>query len=191
MIGKSLTQVDRDILLKEARRALESIVRGRILEAINLEEYSDVLSEDGASFVTLTKNGLLRGCIGALESYQPLIEDVREHAIAAATQDYRFPTVTPDELALINIEISRLTKPQPLKFDNPSDLISKLKPGIDGVVLKIGINRATFLPQVWEKIKDPSEFLNHLCLKMGLPQDTWRNKKVDVFTYQVEDFQEE
>ncbi len=190
MTAEKLTPKEQEILLTEARKALETIVKGERLEPLILNDYSDTLKEQGASFVTLTINGQLRGCIGALEPYQPLIEDVREHAIAAATQDYRFSPVNPKEISMIEIEISRLTKPQPVVYDHPLDIISKIRPGLDGVVLKDGIRRATFLPQVWEKIKEPDEFLNHLCLKMGLPANTWRNKKIEVFTYQVEEFHE-
>ena len=190
MTEHKLSKEERETLLKEARKALEATVKGERLRPTELVNYSEELRKHGASFVTLTKEGQLRGCIGALEPYQPLIEDVREHAIAAATQDYRFPPVKEGELAEIDIEISRLTTPQPLNFSDPEDLPSLLKPGIDGVVLVDGIRRATFLPQVWEKIKNPKEFLGHLCLKMGLPMDTWRQKKMDVLIYQVEEFHE-
>ena len=190
MIEEHLTDKDRGVLLEEARHVLEKTVKGIPLEPINIEEYSEVLRENGASFVTLTKEGQLRGCIGALEPYQPLIEDVREHAIAAATQDYRFPPVKDEELAKINIEISRLTKPKPLIYNDPEELPQLLRPSVDGVVLLDGLRRATFLPQVWEKIKEPMAFLDHLCLKMGLPADRWKNKKMDVFIYQVEEFHE-
>jgi AmmeMemoRadiSam system protein A len=140
--------------------------------------------------VTLTRDGQLRGCIGTLEPYQALVSDVQEHAIDAATQDYRFPAVKPEELGKIKIEISRLTKPQPLQYDRSKELLTKLRPGIDGVVLMDGLRRATFLPQVWEKLSDPTEFLSHLCLKMGLPADTWRIKKMEILIYQVEEFHE-
>ena len=190
MNEEKLTRKDCEVLLVEARLAIEKTVKGKLLEKINIEEYSEALRENGASFVTLTKEGQLRGCIGALEPYQPLIEDVREHAIAAATQDYRFPPVKPGELENINIEISRLTKPIPLIYNDPAELPRLLRPGVDGVVLVDGSRRATFLPQVWEKINEPMAFLNHLCLKMGLPADRWKNKKMEVFIYQVEEFHE-
>lgn len=190
MTEANLTQDDREVLLREARLSLERTLKGKHLDPINLKEYSEALRENGASFVTLTKEGQLRGCIGALEPYQSLIEDVREHAIAAATQDYRFPPVKPDELASIHIEISRLTKPKPLYYDDPKELPLLLKSGVDGVVLVDGVRRATFLPQVWEKIQEPVAFLNHLCMKMGLPADRWKRIKMEVFIYQVEEFHE-
>jgi AmmeMemoRadiSam system protein A len=140
--------------------------------------------------VTLTSHGELRGCIGALEATQPLVEDVRIHAIAAALEDYRFPPVHPEELPFIKIEISRLTTPQPLDYRDPADLLSQLRPGVDGVVLRDGMRRATFLPQVWEKVPEADIFLGMLCRKMGAPTETWRKKKLTVLTYQVEEFHE-
>jgi len=125
-----------------------------------------------------------------LEPYQPLAEDVREHAVAAALQDYRFPNVGPEELTQIEIEVSRLTSPIPLAYTTPEDLLSKLRPGIDGVLLHDGSRRATFLPQVWDKLPDPADFLDNLCYKMGAPSDLWRKKHLDVSIYQVEEFHE-
>jgi hypothetical protein len=113
---------------------------------------------------------------------------VREHAVAAALQDYRFPPVSPDELAEIDIEISRLTPIQALDYNTPEDLLKCLQPGVDGVVLKYAGRRATFLPQVWEKIPDPAVFLSYLCQKMGAPFDLWKHKKLEVFIYRVEEF---
>ena len=190
MSVEKLTQEERGTLLKLARQALESVTKGEVLPPLRLDSFSKTLKQNGASFVTLTKQDKLRGCIGALEPYQPLVEDVREHAMAAATQDYRFPKVACDELVDIKIEISRLTPPVPLVYRNGDDLVSKLKPGIDGVVLRDGFQRATFLPQVWDKLPDPEEFLDHLCTKMGALPGTWRTKKLEVFTYQVEEFRE-
>jgi len=185
-----LTQEERETLLKLARQALESGVKGDPLPPLQIELFSKKLQENGASFVTLTKHGKLRGCIGALEPYQPLVEDVREHAIAAATQDYRFPTVSLDELVDIEIEVSRLTPPLPLVYSGGDELVSKLKPGIDGVVIRDGFQRATFLPQVWDKLPNPEDFMNHLCSKMGSLPSTWRTKKLEVLTYRVEEFRE-
>jgi AmmeMemoRadiSam system protein A len=148
------------------------------------------LTDPGASFVTLTKGGQLRGCVGALEAYQPLVEDVCEHAVAAATQDYRFPPVSPQELQDIQIEISRLTKPTRLEYQTPENLAIQLRPGVDGVVIKYGYQRATFLPQVWEKLPDPVSFLNQLCRKMGAPADFWRKNMLEVLIYSVEEFHE-
>jgi len=185
-----LTDEERKILLKIARQALEAGVRGEPLPQLRLEELPPRLRQEGSAFVTLTRRGQLRGCIGGLEAYQPLAEDVRQHAVAAALQDYRFPPVEPHELPEINIEISRLSKPVPLQYETPEELPKLLRQGIDGVVLKDGLRRATFLPQVWEKIPAPELFLDMLCQKMGAPPDLWRRKKLEVFIYQVEEFHE-
>lgn len=185
-----LTEEEKRYLLKLARLAVEAAVRGQPPPAIDPAALTPTLQAPGASFVTLTRRGALRGCIGALEPYQPLVEDVREHAAAAATQDYRFPPVIPEELPEIKIEISRLTPPISLDYRDSDDLLAQLRPGIDGVVLRDGWRRATFLPQVWEKIPDKTAFLSNLCHKMGAPPDTWRKKHLDVLVYQVEEFHE-
>jgi AmmeMemoRadiSam system protein A len=190
MTEDKLTAEEKGMLLRLARQALDTGVRGGQLPPLDLESLPERLRELGASFVTLTIGGNLRGCIGALEPYQPLAEDVREHAIAAALQDYRFPNVTPEELSQIEIEVSRLTIPVPLEYETPEDLLSKLRPGIDGVLLRDGARRATFLPQVWEKVPDPGEFLDHLCYKMGAEPGPWREKHLEVSVYQVEEFHE-
>lgn len=185
-----LSQDERTKLLKLARQAMETAVLGKKIPPLDLEDFSPALAEPGATFVTLTSSGQLRGCIGALEAFQPLAEDVTEHAVAAALQDYRFPPVQPDELPAIKIEISRLTAPQPLEYSTPLDLVHKLRPGVDGVIIRDGFRRATFLPQVWEKLPDAEEFLGHLCAKMGAHPDLWQHKHLEVLTYQVEEFHE-
>jgi len=185
-----LTEEEKLTLLKLARQALENGVRGEKMTPLVLQSLPPHLQEPGASFVTLTIDGNLRGCIGALEPYQPLAEDVREHAVAAALQDFRFPNVEPQELPQIEIEVSRLTQPVPLEYTDSEDLLSKLRPGIDGVLLRDGIRRATFLPQVWEKLPDPAEFLDNLCYKMGGSSNLWRKKHLNVSLYQVEEFHE-
>ena len=189
-MSEHLTPEEKQVLIQLARQALESGVRGKTLPPIEPTSMSPALREMGASFVTLTSNGNLRGCIGALEAYQPLADDVREHAVAAALEDYRFPNVTERELPEISIEISRLSQPVPIKYKDPEDLLSKIRPGVDGVILWDGFRRATFLPQVWEKIPDPGEFLANLCYKMGAAPDTWKHKHLEVLIYQVEEFHE-
>jgi AmmeMemoRadiSam system protein A len=187
---KPLTQQEKTILLSIARQALENAVRGIPLPELDLGTMSEALQEIGASFVTLTIKGDLRGCIGALEAYQPLAIDVQDHAVAAALEDYRFPQVRIEELNTINIEVSRLTPPVRVDYQSSDELLKLLRPGLDGVILRDGRQRATFLPQVWDKISGTASFLNQLCLKMGEMPDTWRKKHLDVFTYQVEEFHE-
>ncbi len=186
-----LTDEEHKILLQLAREALSQGVRGQILRPLDQGGLPPRLLQPEATFVTLTKKGELRGCIGSLEASRPLAEDVRVHAVAAALEDYRFPSVHPDEISYILIEISRLTTPQLIDSRDERDLLSHIHPGLDGVILKRGVRRATFLPQVWEKVPEVEEFFGMLCRKMGAPVDCWRHKDVQVFTYQVEKFQEE
>jgi uncharacterized protein len=190
MIEDKLTSDEKLFLIQLARQSLEAGVRGQSLPAIDHASLTPTLRAEGASFVTLTISGELRGCIGALEPYQPLAEDVREHAVAAALEDYRFHPVRDNELSKILIEVSRLTVPKSLEYYHTDELLTKLRPGIDGVIIRDGFRRATFLPQVWEKIPEKSTFLGNLCYKMGAAPDTWRKKHLEVLTYQVEEFHE-
>jgi AmmeMemoRadiSam system protein A len=186
-----LTLDEKQTLLRLAREALDCAVHERKLPPLDQAALTPVLRAFGASFITLTVHGQLRGCIGALEPYQSLAEDVREHTIAAALQDFRFEPVRAAELDLINIEISRLTTPRQLAYTDAEDLLNKLHPGLDGVTLMENrYRRATFLPQVWEKIPSKEDFLGQLCLKMGVAPDSWRKKHLDVQVYQVEEFHE-
>jgi uncharacterized protein len=185
-----LSQTEQSILLQIAREALKNAVKGKPLPEIDLSLLPSSLQVLGASFVTLTIDGRLRGCIGTLEAYQPLAKDVQEHAVAAGLQDPRFPIVQPPELSHIHIEVSALSPKAPLHYENPQDLINKLRPNIDGVVLQDGYWKATFLPQVWKQLPTPPEFLSHLCLKMGAPANLWQKKPIQVYTYQVQEFHE-
>ncbi len=184
-----LTHDERAALLKIARQSLIDAANNRPPTPLP-EDLPPALLEVGASFVTLTVRGQLRGCIGTLEAYQPLAKDVRQRAAQAATQDYRFPKVRPSEVNNIHIEISRLTKPEPLAYSEPAELPKLLRPHVDGVVLSDGLRQATFLPQVWEQLPDPAEFLSHLCQKMGAQPDLWRRRVLRVEVYQVEEFEE-
>lgn len=188
---EKLTLEEQKILLRLAREAMERGVRGEDLPPLDLSSLPLSLREEGSSFITITSQGQLRGCIGALEAYQPLAEDVRQHAVAAALKDPRFPSVQEEELREIQIEISRLTRPIPLEYRDANDLLSKLRPHVDGVILRSDVyRRATFLPQVWEKIPNAAEFLDNLCYKLGVEPDTWRRKHFEVLTYQVDEFHE-
>ena len=189
-MNANLTREEERTLLQLARQALEAGVKRKALPPIDPAVLTPTLQAEGASFVTLTVDGDLRGCIGALQPYQSLAEDVREHAVAAALEDYRFPQVQEDELEKIQIEVSRLTTPAPLDYSDADDLLGRLRPGVDGVVLRDGMRRATFLPQVWEKIPEAADFLDNLCYKMGAAPDTWKRKHLEVMVYQVEEFHE-
>jgi AmmeMemoRadiSam system protein A len=159
--------------------------------ALEKDLLTPALSTIGASFVTLTIRGELRGCIGSLEGHQPLFEDVMEHAVQAALEDYRFPPVSEKEISAIKIEISRLTAPVPVSYKAPMDILTVVHAPHDGVILKDGFRRATFLPQVWSQLPDLDDFLSHLCAKMGASSDLWRRKVLEVSIYHVEEFAEE
>jgi AmmeMemoRadiSam system protein A len=189
-VQETLSNQEKEVLLQLARSALVDAVRGLSIQSLDLSAYSQALREPGVCFVTLTRQRVLRGCIGALKAYQPLAEDVREHAAAAALKDYRFPPVQVDELEELRIEVSRLTPPQPISYQTPAELLSAIRPHLDGVTLMDGFRRATFLPQVWDKLPDKERFLQHLCQKMGAKPNLWREKPLQVQIYQVEEFHE-
>ena len=190
MSTNKLSEDEKQTLLRIARESMQRAVKKEKLASLDLNSMSGLLRVDGASFVTLTIRGDLRGCIGALEPYQPLALDVREHAIAAALEDPRFPPVSPSELDQIEVEVSRLTVPEGLEYKDAEDLLAKLRPHVDGVILRDGFRRATFLPQVWDKIPDQTGFLENLCYKMGASPNLWRQKHLEVLIYQVEEFHE-
>jgi AmmeMemoRadiSam system protein A len=189
-VSALLTSEEKKFLLGLAREAMTDAVTSNRKKELNLEQVPEILKQNGASFVTLTISRELRGCIGTLEAFQPLYQDVQEHAVQSALEDYRFPPVSPEELPIISIEISHLTAPVPLPYSKPMDLPELLHPHIDGVILKDGYRRATFLPQVWEQLPDAPMFLSHLCQKMGAAPDLWRHKVLDVSIYHVEEFSE-
>ena len=131
------------------------------------------LAAPGATFVTLKQAGDLRGCIGSLERRRPLGVDVRENAKAAAFHDPRFPPLTAREFDTTSIEVSLLSRDERIDARSENDLIAGLRPGVDGVVVQHGANRATFLPQVWEQFPDPRYFFSQLKRKAGLAPDFW------------------
>ena len=187
----SLTPEERNSLLRLARGTIEARARRQDAPRVDPAKMSEGLARDGASFVTLTKGGSLRGCIGSLEARRPLAADVQENAIGAAFNDPRFPPLRSGELGELRVEVSVLSAPEPLVYDGAEDLIAKLRPGVDGVVIRSGWRRATFLPQVWEKLPDAHDFLEHLCLKASLSAGAYRRPGLEVYTYQVEKFEEE
>ncbi|OGO46625.1 MAG: hypothetical protein A2Z30_07945 [Chloroflexi bacterium RBG_16_64_43] len=186
-----LDEKDRHTLLALARQAIERGVAGKPPAQREPAAFSDALREKGACFVTLTIGGELRGCIGSLEATRALALDVEGHALDAAVNDYRFPPVTPEDVPRLRIELSVLSSPVPLGYCGGDDLLGKLRPGIDGVILESGQRRATFLPQVWEKVPRAVDFLGLLCEKLGVRGDAWQRGGLRVSTYCVESFEEE
>lgn len=149
----------------------------------------DWLIQPGAVFVTLTQHGDLRGCIGSLEAHRPLIEDVEANARAAAFNDPRFPPLAWDELSRTDVEVSVLSPPRPMPCRDEADALARLRPGVDGVILQQDWRHATFLPQVWEQLPEPRQFLAHLKLKAGLDPDFW-SPDLRLSRYTVEKFRE-
>lgn len=147
------------------------------------------LAQPGATFVTLTQSGELRGCIGSLEAWRPLLQDVQANAVAAALRDPRFAPLTPEELGATRVEVSLLSAPQPLGFTDAADALAQLRPGIDGVILEDRGRRATFLPQVWEQLPQAEVFMAHLKRKAGLPADYW-SESLHLSRYTVQKWQE-
>lgn len=180
--GRRLVRLARETLLSYFGQGEISILK----EMENDPAYS---SRQG-TFVTLEIQGNLRGCIGSLKARDTILKGIQENALNAAFHDFRFEQVTAQELERITIEVSILTEPLALAFKNPEDLLNKLRPGIDGVILQKGSAQATFLPQVWAQLSDPKEFLSHLCHKAGLPANAWRECKIGISTYQVQHFKE-
>ena len=180
----------KDELLMLARAALECAGERQALPSLDVKTVSGPLRDLGASFVTLTLDDTLRGCIGALEVSRPLAEDVWQHAYAAALHDHRFPPVSTEEVGSILIEISVLGLSTPIEYKSGDDLLSALRPGIDGVIVQHQKKRATFLPQVWKRIPTPSNFLSMLCEKAGLHTDHWKTGNLFVHIYEVESFKE-
>lgn len=161
----------------DAGRVLLPLARAAIATRLGLEHTAEDdlpwLKSSGACFITLTLASRLRGCIGTLRAHRPLAEDVRANAVAAAFRDPRFPPLEPGEFSGIALEISVLSALEPLSFADEPDALRQLRAGIDGVVFEYGHHTGTFLPQVWEDIKEPTEFLAHLKYKAGLPPDFW------------------
>lgn len=182
--------MDHALLLKIARNAIEEAFD--MVSAIDRDslvaEYPELL-EKRATFVTLTINDSLRGCIGSLEPHRALIDDLISNARSAAFRDPRFMPLTKEEYLRSSVEISLLTPPKPLSYSDSDDLKSKIRPGVDGVVLQKGGNKATFLPQVWEQLPTFELFFSHLGQKAGLGSDVLQLHP-DIQTYRVEHFQE-
>jgi AmmeMemoRadiSam system protein A len=180
------TESQQQQLLEIARESIqEGLERG---QPLTVEVDPDTpLASPGACFVTLKLDGQLRGCIGSLEAFRPLITDVAENAYAAAFQDPRFSPLTKPELDRLDLSLSVLTPAELMTFNSQEDLLAQLQPGIDGLILQEGNRRGTFLPSVWESLPEANRFLSHLKLKAGLPEDYWSDS-VQVSRYATESF---
>ena len=177
-------------LLQLAKASIQYGLENGCPLPVQARDYPPELQVQRAAFVTLNRNGTLRGCIGHLQAVAPLAQDVAENAYAAAFRDPRFPPLATPELEGLRIHISILTPARPLEFASEADLVSRLRPGIDGLILEDGRHRGTFLPSVWESLPDPHEFLRHLKRKAGLPPDYWSDT-VRILRYETESFSDQ
>jgi len=184
MSSTELNHAKQRLLLDVARESIEhGLAHGRPLRVV-VGDFAAPLREPRASFVTLHRQGRLRGCIGTLEAHRPLVDDVAANAYAAAFSDPRFPPLSREELADLDISISILSPPQQLAFDS-EDLLAQLRPGVDGLILQNNGRRGTFLPSVWSELPDRHRFLEHLKLKAGLPGGYWSDS-IRAFRYTVQ-----
>ena len=178
-------------LVKLARQTIAEKLGKKPIPA-DFEALADSVFQDHrGTFVTLTINKQLRGCIGNLDATDSILAGIKRNAVNAAFHDPRFPALKAQELDQVDIEISILTEPLRLEYRDSKDLLSKLRVHVDGVILKKGPASATFLPQVWEQLPRPDRFLSHLCMKAGLPADDWKKSRLEILTYQVQYFEEE
>lgn len=189
--GKADTVIG-GLLLQVARNSLASFVRHARAYRPKLETLPETLREPASTFVTLTNRGLLRGCIGSTEFRYPLAMDVAQNA-AAASRDPRFSPVRVGELEDVRIEVTLLQPPQALDYENEEELLLKLRPGVDGVIVRWGERRGLLLPQVWMRLPDAADFMRALCQKAQIPADALRANPpaVRVFTFQAHSFEED
>jgi len=179
----------KEVLLDLARKSIESHFSGRRLDTSGLKKEYPWLNEKGACFVTLSLNGELRGCVGSIEAHRSLLDDVLGNAYAAAFKDSRFTELKKTELESIVLEVSLLSEPKVVAYTDFDDLKSKIRIGIDGVILSLGGHQATFLPQVWEMLQSHELFFSHLCQKAGM-QGSCLRQNPQIMTYQVKKVKE-
>ena len=193
-----ISSIEETLLGEQDQKRLLDIAHKAILQGLAkrgswsppMQDYAGELSSPGASFVTLTRQGNLRGCIGSLQAARPLVQDVANNAYAAAFSDPRFPPLRKDELAGLTIRVSVLGSPERMHFRDRDDLMQQLRPGIDGLILEEGPMHGTFLPSVWESVPDPDQFLRHLNHKAGLPPDYWSDT-LRISRYTTQSFAQE
>ncbi len=183
-------------LVRLARRAVELSFEEKLvkLEDKLCGNASGVLAEKMGIFVTIHTypEKELRGCIGIPYPLKELCKAVVSSAISAAFEDPRFPPLRRDELEKVVFEVSVLTPPERIEYSNPDELLEKIVPFVDGLILEVGDARGLFLPQVWEQLPDKETFLSHLCLKAGLwDTSCWKRKDAKIYRFRVEAFEEE
>jgi len=178
--------IEKQFILNLAHQSIEQYFYTGELLNIPEEEIPEKLLVEQSCFVTLTIDNELRGCIGHTAPIQSLYLDIIENAVGSAFDDPRFPPLSEEEYSQTKVEVSILTVPVELDFSSPEDLLNKIRPNIDGVIIKYEENGATYLPQVWEEISDKTQFLDSLCEKASLMAGDWKKRGVKVWVYQVE-----
>jgi AmmeMemoRadiSam system protein A len=191
MAPEGLNEEEGKALLAVARETIDQTLFHREGKPMSPKTHSPKYLEQRGTFVTLTIHGQLRGCIGHIIPQESLLEGIQINAINAAFRDPRFRPLSKEEWKNVKIEISILTEPTIISYDGPEDLLEKLTPGVDGVIIQKGMHQSTFLPQVWEQLGDKVQFMTHLCMKAGLDGDDWKTGDLVVSTYQVQAFEEE
>ncbi|MGD8925745.1 MAG: AmmeMemoRadiSam system protein A [Thioalkalispiraceae bacterium] len=182
-----LNQQEQQQLINLAKESIQyGLEHGQRL-SVDINDFPATLTPVRASFVTLKINNQLRGCIGTLTAHSPLVIDIADNSFAAAFKDPRFPPLSKAEFESLEYHISILSEPEPMKVQSEEDLLTQLRPDIDGLVLHEGNRRSTFLPSVWESLPEPRSFLEHLKQKAGLPADYWSDT-IHFERYTVEEF---
>jgi AmmeMemoRadiSam system protein B/AmmeMemoRadiSam system protein A len=191
LISISISAQSTNALLTEIARdsIIESIQKVTLVKRQSLIDQYPFLDQEGASFITLEKNKRLRGCIGSLKAHRPLIDDLRSNAKSAAFEDTRFLELKKEELSGLEVEVSILSTPKPVKYDSAASLKRQIKEGEDGVILVKDNQRATFLPQVWEQAHSFDDFFASLCSKAGLRKECLQDHP-DIFRYKVKKYSE-
>ena len=185
-----MTENEALVAIRLARGAIESEIFNRNLPSCEL--LPPRFKENGAVFVTIKNraNNSLRGCIGSLIAYRPLYDDIMTNAISSAFSDPRFEPLKLEELHLVKLELSILSEPKRINYSSFDDLLSKITPNVDGLIVKYEDKQATFLPSVWSEIPETEQFLMHLCEKAGLESQFYKTGKLDVYIYKAEKFEE-
>lgn len=192
-VSSELNEKQGQILIKLARQTIADKlgIKTNLAHALSSISEDISLKRKSGTFVTLKIHDRLRGCIGNLDNSETITQGVKRNAINAAFNDYRFSPLTKQEFEDVEIEISILSEPKRLDYEDGKDLVKKLRPNVDGVIIRKGFASATFLPQVWEQLPRTEDFLTHLCQKAGLSSDEWKSSKLEVLTYNVQYFEEE
>jgi len=182
---KMYSNEEKDTLIQQVKSSILYGLNNHKIITVEKSQFTTKLIQVRACFVTLYFNKKLRGCIGTLDAYRPLIEDVNCNAFAAAFEDPRFQKLTSTEFESLNIEISVLSIPDEIYFEDEDNLLSQLRIGVDGLIFEYGQYRSTYLPTVWNSLKTPREFLNSLKVKAGLDSNFWSNA-IQCYRYTTE-----